>query len=128
MDDPERFTLEYHEWALRTLKPWFDHQVAVDRGDEAFLSGTAGMRELDEAARAQFALNPCALEDPVVMRAKAQVRHLALSPREAFGTDEVRAHVAQWLERHPEFPSMPPGPSRADWIAITGEPTVAVRS
>lgn len=128
MDDGEKFALEYHDWALRTLKPWFDHQVTVDRGDEAFLSGTAKLGQLDEATRAQFALNPCALEDPVVMRAKAQVRHLVLSPREAFGTDEVRAHVAKWLERHPEFPSLPPGPSRADWLAVTGEPSREVRS
>jgi flavin-dependent dehydrogenase len=127
MGDPEHFSVEYHDWALKTLKPWFDHQVKVDLGDVAFLSGTAGMRELDEAARAQFALNPCALEDPVVMRAKAQVRHLVLSPREAFGTDEVREHIARWLEAHPQFPSMPPGPSRADWLAITGKPSAASR-
>jgi flavin-dependent dehydrogenase len=127
LGDYERFALDYHGWALKTLKPWFDHQVKVDRGDEAFLSGTRGMPQLDDATRAQFALNPCALEDPVVMRAKAQVRHLVLSPQEAFATDEVKAHVAQWLERHPEFPSMPPGPSRDDWLAITGEPEQAVR-
>lgn len=128
MRDGERFALEYHDWAMKTLKPWFDHQVRVDRGDEAFLSGTGGMPHFDDATRAQFALNPCALEDPVVMRAKAQVRHLVLSPEEAFGTDEVRTHVAQWLQKHPEFPSMPPGPSRADWLAITGEPSAELRS
>ena len=32
---------DYHDWAVRTLKPWFDHQVTVDRGDEAFLSGAS---------------------------------------------------------------------------------------
>ncbi|WP_211588615.1 NAD(P)/FAD-dependent oxidoreductase [Allorhizocola rhizosphaerae] len=122
LDDHVRFASEYHEWAVRTLKPWFDHQVTVDRGDEAFLSGTAGMPALDAAARAQFALNPCALEDPIVMRAKAQVRHLVLAPQIAFGSDEVREHVARWLDEHPEFPSMPPGPSRDDWLAITGQP------
>jgi 2-polyprenyl-6-methoxyphenol hydroxylase-like FAD-dependent oxidoreductase len=121
LKDHKAFAADYHRWAVGTLKPWFDHQVAVDRGDEAFLSGTAGMPELDDATRMQFALNPCALEDPVVMRAKAKVRHLVEPPHEAFGTDEVRAHVARWLERHPQFPSLPPGPSRADWLAVTGE-------
>ena len=99
--------------------------MKIDRGDEAFLSGGAAMlagKAFDAATRAQFALNPCALDDPVVMRAKAQVRHLVLAPEVAFGTDEVRAHVARWLEAHPKFPSMPPGPSRDDWLAITGEP------
>jgi flavin-dependent dehydrogenase len=132
MQDPAAFSAGYHEWALRTLKPWFDHQVAVDRGDEAFLSGgMSGMLAapaFDAATRAQFALNPCALDDPVVMRAKAQVRHLVLSPQEAFGTDEVKAHVAAWLEAHPKFPSMPNGPSRDDWLAITGEPVQQIRS
>ncbi len=128
LQDPAAFAVDYHEWALHALKPWFDHQVAVDRGDEAFLSGGVGMLAapaFDAATRAQFALNPCALDDPVVMRAKAQVRHLVLSPQQAFGTDEVRAHVAAWLEAHPKFPSMPHGPSRDDWLAITGEPAIA---
>ncbi len=127
--DQARFAMDYHQWALRALKPWFDHQVAVDRGDEAFLSGGAAMLAspaFDAATRAQFALNPCALEDPVVMRAKAKVRHLVLSPEEAFGTEEVRGHVARWLEAHPEFPSMPRGPSRDDWLAITGQPAQTV--
>jgi flavin-dependent dehydrogenase len=127
MGDYRTFAVEYHRWALETLKPWFDHQVMVDRGDEAFLSGAAGMPQLNDAMRMQFALNPCALEDPVVMRAKAKVRHLVLSPREVFGDEEVRAHVGQWLARHPEFPSMPPGPSRADWLSITGEPPFTIR-
>jgi hypothetical protein len=61
------------------------------------------------------------------MRAKAKVRHLVLLPREAFSTEEVRAHVAQWLQGHPEFPSMPPGPSRADWLAVTGEPPFTIK-
>ncbi len=124
--DPADFAMDYHDWALRTLKPWFDHQVAVDRRDEAFLSGS-GMPAFDAAMRARLALNPCALEDPVVMRAKAKVRHLALAPELAYGTDEVRAHIIGWLERHPEFPSMPPGPSREDWLAITGQPAPTVR-
>jgi hypothetical protein len=130
MRDPASFAAEYHQWALQTLKPWFDHQVAVDRGDEAFLSGGAGMLAapaFDAATRAQFALNPCALDDPIVMRAKAQVRHLVVAPELAFGTDEVRAHVAEWLEKHPSFPSMPPGPSRDDWTAIAREPSHSIR-
>ena len=45
-----------------------------------------------------------------------------LTPDQAFGTPEVREHLGRWLERHPEFPSMPPGPSRADWEALTGDP------
>jgi 2-polyprenyl-6-methoxyphenol hydroxylase-like FAD-dependent oxidoreductase len=131
MRDQAEYAVDYHRWTLERLKPWFDHQVKVDRGDEAFLSGGAGMlagKAFDAATRAQFALNPCALDDPVVMRAKAQVRHLVLAPEVAFGTDEVRAHVASWLEAHPKFPSMPDGPSREDWIAITGEPAGSIRS
>ena len=128
-DGAAGFEHDYHGWAVRALKPWFDHQVAIDRGDEAFLSGAfdphAQPPALDDAARAQFAATPCALEDPVVMRARAQVRHLVLTPDQAFGTPEVREHLGRWLERHPEFPSMPPGPSRADWEALTGDPTAA---
>ena len=60
-DGAAGFERDYHDWAVRTLKPWFDHQVTIDRGDEAFLSGAfdphAQPPPLDDAARAQFAAN-----------------------------------------------------------------------
>lgn len=122
LDDQVAFATGYHRWAVDTLKPWFDLQVTVDRGDEAFLSRGSGPQAAEpasgDATRTQLALHPCALEDPVVMRAKARVRHLVATPDRAFGTDEVRAHVARWLGKHPEFSSMPPGPSRDDWVAL----------
>lgn len=40
--------------------------------------------------------------------------------------DNASDAVARWLEAHPEFPSMPRGPSRDDWLAITGQPAQTV--
>ncbi|GIG63080.1 hypothetical protein Lfu02_74520 [Longispora fulva] len=126
--DPAAFATDYHAWAVRTLKPWFDHQVAVDSGDEVLFSRDKGQaapppRTFDDGSRAQFAATPCAMEDPVVMRARAQVRHLAVAPDRAFQVEEVREHLAHWLTRHPEFPSMPEFVSRAEWQALTGTET-----
>lgn len=61
-----RFAAEYHVWAVRTLKPWFDFQVVAD--------GAIGERFATRAgrtgpAREVAALFECALEDPEVMRA-----------------------------------------------------------
>lgn len=96
--DPVAFALDYHRWAIATLKPWFDRHVTLDRGNAARLAaGAAGSNGTprDDTPLAQAALLPCSLEDPVVMRARAQVRHLAQLPEHAYHTAEVHERVAR---------------------------------
>jgi hypothetical protein len=59
----------------------------------------------------------CAYQDPVVMRARAQVRHLLLSEEQAYGVEEVRTRVERWLEEHPGFVPEFDGPQRDAWEA-----------
>ncbi|MFH8618649.1 hypothetical protein ACH4E8_26795 [Streptomyces sp. NPDC017979] len=44
-----------------------------------------------------------AWDDPVVMRARAQVRHLMAYPDQVLQQPSVRAHIEQWLSTHPRF-------------------------
>lgn len=128
--EPSDFTRDYYGWARRTLKPWFDHQVRVDSGDQVLFSrrsdeAPAAPPTFDDATRAQYAATPCAMEDPIVMRARAQVRHLAVTPDVAFRTEEVREHLGRWLQRNPGFPAMPEFVSRQDWDELTGAAATA---
>ncbi|MGW5343443.1 FAD-dependent oxidoreductase [Streptomyces sp. HUAS TT3] len=103
----------YHAWTVQTLRPWFDAQVAADR---------ATGRRLAEGAipsdRRAAALAACAFDDPVVMRARAQVRHLVRPADDAYGTDEVERHVTAWLAARPDFSPEPDGPTRDQWDAL----------
>ncbi|QGV77470.1 FAD-dependent oxidoreductase [Streptomyces ficellus] len=108
-EDPAR----YHTWAGRALRPWFDAQVAADR---------AGERRLAEGSpssdRRAAAVGACAFDDPVVMRARAQVRHLLRPAHEAYGAAEVDRHVTAWLAARPDFTPAHDGPDRARWDAL----------
>lgn len=99
----------YHAWTRRKLRPWFDAQVAGDRAIEQRLA--AGPPLIRESA----ARSAAACDDPVVMRAQAQVRHMARTSDEAYGTEEVRGHVAEWLAAHPDFAPSYDGPTREEW-------------
>ncbi|MER5961446.1 FAD-dependent oxidoreductase [Streptomyces sp. NPDC002057] len=114
--DVDRFAEDptgYHAWTAQALRPWFDAQVTSDR---------AGGRRLAEGAplsdRRAAALAACAFDDPVVMRARAQVRHLLRPAHDAYGTDEVDRHVTAWLAAHPDFSPAHDGPTRAQWDAL----------
>ncbi|MGW4182303.1 FAD-dependent oxidoreductase [Streptomyces albidoflavus] len=107
----------YHAWTVRELRPVFDAQVTGDR--------TVGERLAEGAPPSDHraaALAACAFDDPVVMRARAQVRHLVHPPAEAYGTDEVERHLTAWLTAHPEFTPGHDGPSRAEWEAFVAAP------
>ncbi|WP_327301218.1 NAD(P)-binding protein [Streptomyces goshikiensis] len=111
-----RFAAEYHDWAVRTLKPWFDYQVVADGAiGERFATraGRAG------TAREVAALFECALEDPEVMRARARVRHLADPPARAYADPQVRARVARWLAARPDYEPNAVGPEREEWEKLT---------
>ncbi|MFD6939490.1 NAD(P)/FAD-dependent oxidoreductase [Streptomyces goshikiensis] len=111
-----RFAAEYHDWAVRTLKPWFDYQVVADGAiGERFATraGRAG------TAREVAALFECALEDPEVMRARARVRHLADPPARAYADPQVRARVARWLAARPDYEPNAVGPQREEWEKLT---------
>ncbi|MFI9180959.1 NAD(P)/FAD-dependent oxidoreductase [Streptomyces goshikiensis] len=111
-----RFAAEYHDWAVRTLKPWFDYQVVADGAiGERFATraGRAG------TAREVAALFECALEDPEVMRARARVRHLADPPARAYADSQVRARVARWLAARPDYEPNAVGPEREEWEKLT---------
>lgn len=111
-----RFAAEYHDWAVRTLKPWFDYQVVADGAiGERFVTraGRAG------TAREVAALFECALEDPEVMRARARVRHLADPPARAYADPQVRARVARWLAARPDYEPNAVGPEREEWEKLT---------
>ncbi|MEV7277416.1 FAD-dependent oxidoreductase [Streptomyces sp. NPDC093111] len=105
----------YHAWTTRTLRPWFDAQVTADRGHERRLTGDEPPADRRSAAR-----GACAFDDPVVMRARAQVRHLLLPAADAYGTEEVERHLTAWLDAHPDFTPQDDGPTRAQWEAATG--------
>ncbi|MFG2116024.1 FAD-dependent oxidoreductase [Streptomyces sp. NPDC048718] len=103
----------YHAWTVQALRPWFDTQVTSDR--------TAGLRLADSAPlsdRRAAALAACAFDDPVVMRARAQARHLVCPPKEAYGTDEIERHLTAWLADRPDFEPRHDGPTRDQWDAL----------
>jgi 2-polyprenyl-6-methoxyphenol hydroxylase-like FAD-dependent oxidoreductase len=88
---------------------------AAGAGAEAVPAG------LEAAARMR-----CALEDPVVMRARSLVRHLVEPPEVAYGTAEVRDAVASWLRAHPDFVPVLDGPDHAAWTRLLGGGTTPV--
>ncbi|WP_433226725.1 hypothetical protein [Microtetraspora malaysiensis] len=91
----------------------FDAQVAADRANEQHLAH--GSPPTDVRAAAQAA---CAFDDPVVMRARAQVRHLLLTADDAYGSDEVRECVTAWMAARPDFTPQHDGPTRDQWDAL----------
>ncbi|MFD3806853.1 FAD-dependent oxidoreductase [Streptomyces sp. NPDC058611] len=103
----------YHAWTAQALRPWFDAQVTADRANEERLTESAPPPD-----RRAAALAACAFEDPVVMRARAQVRHLLRPAQVAYGTEEVDRHVTAWLDAHPDFSPRHDGPTRAQWDAL----------
>ncbi|MFD3805581.1 NAD(P)-binding protein [Streptomyces sp. NPDC058619] len=112
----ERFAAEHHDWAVRTLKPWFDFQVVADSALGERFATRAGRTG---TAREVAALFDCALEDPEVMRARARVRHLADPPERAYANPEVRARVGRWLAVRPQYAPNEVGPDRAAWEKLT---------
>ncbi|MEE1823681.1 NAD(P)-binding protein [Streptomyces sp. BE20] len=104
---------DYHAWTRQVLRPWFDDQVAADRVNEQRLAENAPPPDLRAAAVAA-----CAFDDPVVMRARAQVRHLLRPAGDAYGTDEVDRHVTAWLDANPDFSPKHDGPTRRQWDAV----------
>ncbi|WP_031524588.1 NAD(P)/FAD-dependent oxidoreductase [Streptomyces sp. NRRL F-5123] len=103
----------YHTWTTKALRPWFDAQVTVDRANEQRLAECSPSSD-----RRAAALAACAYDDPVVMRARAQVRHLLRLAHDAYGTDEVDRHVTAWLVAHPDFTPTYDGPTRDQWDAL----------
>lgn len=111
-----RYAADHHAWAERTLKPWFDFQVVADAAiGERF--ATRAVR--GGTAREVSALFDCALEDPVVMRARARVRHLVEPPERAYADPEIRARVTRWLADRPHYAPNAAGPDREEWEKLT---------
>ncbi|MCX5199211.1 FAD-dependent oxidoreductase [Streptomyces sp. NBC_00249] len=104
----------YHTWTAQNLRPWFDAQVTADRANEQRLADSSPPSPDRRAA----AVAACAFDDPVVMRARAQVRHLVRPASEAYATDEVDRHVTAWLAAHPDFDPRHDGPTREQWDAL----------
>ncbi|GHF82128.1 hydroxylase [Kitasatospora xanthocidica] len=103
----------YHAWTRRALRRWFDAQVASDRTGAQRLADSEPSTDVRAAAQAA-----CAFDDPVVMRARAQVRHLLRTPDEAFGSEEVQERVSAWLAARPDFTPTHDGPTRDQWDAL----------
>ncbi|WP_405404434.1 NAD(P)/FAD-dependent oxidoreductase [Streptomyces sp. NBC_01104] len=125
--DPAGFAGDFHRWTGRALRPWFDVQVAMDRANDSRLRNPARVprNPRTEEARAQAALSACSWDDPVVMRARARIRHLVQPADEAYGTEEVRARLACWLAEHPDFTPVFDGPAREEWesaVRAAGQP------
>ncbi|MFD9540104.1 FAD-dependent oxidoreductase [Streptomyces sp. NPDC060022] len=104
---------DHHTWTARVLRPWFDEQVKVDSTNGQRLAQSSPPTD-----RRAAALAACAFEDPVVMRARAQVRHLLRTAHDAYGTDEVDRHVTAWLAARPDFSPEHDGPTRDQWDAL----------
>ncbi|WP_067127008.1 hypothetical protein [Microtetraspora malaysiensis] len=103
----------YHAWTAQTFHPFFDAQVAADRASEQRLAH--GSPPTDVRAAAQAA---CAFGDPVVMRARARVRHLLSTADDAYGSDEAHERVTAWMAARPDFTPQPDGPTRDQWDAL----------
>ncbi|WP_308294996.1 hypothetical protein [Streptomyces sp. NK08204] len=84
-------------------------RVAVIGGG---ISGLGTALVLGRRGRRAAALAACAFDDPVVMRARAQVRHLLQPADDACGTDEVDRAVTDWLAARPGFSPAHDGPTR----------------
>ncbi|MFF7458255.1 FAD-dependent oxidoreductase [Kitasatospora sp. NPDC008115] len=112
----------YHAWTARELRPWFDAQVTADRANERRLTEDPPPPDRRAAARAA-----CAFDDPVVMRARARVRHLVSTPDEAYGTAEVERRLTAWLAANPGFTPGHDGPTRAEWDTLLPGRPVTVR-
>jgi 2-polyprenyl-6-methoxyphenol hydroxylase-like FAD-dependent oxidoreductase len=110
------FAAGYHDWAVRTLKPWFDFQVVADAAIGERFATRAGRTG---TAREAAALFECALEDPEVMRARARVRHLVEPPARAYAHPLIRARVKRWLAARPDYAPNAVGPDRAEWEKLT---------
>ncbi|MFJ9339786.1 NAD(P)/FAD-dependent oxidoreductase [Streptomyces sp. NPDC101733] len=117
-EDPgsARFAAGHHDWAVRTLKPWFDFQVVADSAIGERFAARAGRTG---TAREVAALFDCALEDPEVMRARARVRHLVGLPGRVYAEPAVRIRVAHWLARRPDYAPAEAGPARSEWEKLT---------
>jgi flavin-dependent dehydrogenase len=112
------FAAEYHAWALRVLRPWFDVQVQTDDAiGQRYAERST--EPPDGAARQRAAMMVCGLKDPVVGRARAKVRHLRMAPGEAYGDPEVQRHLAEWLDAHPDWVPGQVGPTREEWEKLT---------
>ncbi|MFE0464293.1 NAD(P)/FAD-dependent oxidoreductase [Kitasatospora sp. NPDC058965] len=106
----------FHRWALAELRPWFDGQVAADLAFERELTERGAAAPLPDApATVRSALPWCALEDPQVMRARAQVRHLVRPAAEAYADPAVQDRVSRWLADRPGFRPPADGPTRDRW-------------
>ncbi|OKK21955.1 FAD-dependent oxidoreductase [Streptomyces sp. CB00455] len=103
----------YHAWTAHALRPWFDAQVTADRTNEQRLAESSPLSD-----RRAAALAACAFDDPVIMRARAQVRHLLRPAHDAYGTDEVDRHLIAWLAAHPDFSPQHDGPTRDQWDTL----------
>ncbi len=103
----------FHHWTTQVLRPLFDAQVASDRTNGQRLAESSPLSD-----RRAAALAVCAFEDPVVMRARAQVRHLLRTAEDAYGTEEVDRQVTAWLAAHPDFVPTHDGPTREQWEAL----------
>jgi hypothetical protein len=116
-----RLAADFDGWATAELRPWFDAQVAADRAHEQRLAdpGPPGPEPAAAPITVAAALPWCALEDPQVMRARAQVRHLLRPAAEAFADPAVQARVADWLADRPDFRPPAGGPSRTDFERLT---------
>ncbi|MEV6973752.1 NAD(P)-binding protein [Kitasatospora sp. NPDC093806] len=109
----------YHSWTAEHLRPWYDAQVTADAGNEQRLTGAAPVPD-----RRAAALAACAFDDPVVMRARARVRHLLQPAAEAYATEEVDAAVTRWLAAHPDFTPGHDGPTREQWETLVAGDTL----
>ncbi|MEU5638013.1 FAD-dependent oxidoreductase [Streptomyces milbemycinicus] len=103
----------YHAWTTQALRTWFDAQVTADRANERRLADGSPPTDVRAAA-----LAACAFDDPVVMRARAQVRHLLRTADDAYGSEEVHGRVTAWLAAHPDFTPRHDGPTRDQWDAL----------
>ncbi|WP_380283315.1 NAD(P)/FAD-dependent oxidoreductase [Kitasatospora purpeofusca] len=103
----------YHAWTAEALRPWYDAQVTADRANEQRLTDDAPLPD-----RRAAALAACAFDDPVVMRARAKVRHLLQPADAAYGTDEVDHRLTAWLAARPDFAPTHDGPTRDQWDAL----------
>ncbi|WP_436770786.1 hypothetical protein [Yinghuangia sp. YIM S09857] len=121
--DPAGFALAYAAWCGSALRPWFDVQVEADRGLATVMGA---VRDSDAPTAppdrdvARMARSACAYEDPVVMRARAKVQHLAEVPAVAYADEEVRRHVDLWLAARGGHVPGPDGPGREEWLAAVG--------
>jgi 2-polyprenyl-6-methoxyphenol hydroxylase-like FAD-dependent oxidoreductase len=118
---PDRFTLDYAKWSREEIGYWFDSQVAADAELCDRLRALARgelLSPLSDEGRYGLAVQSLAKTDPVIANQSARIFHMLSKPSEAFGEEDIRRKIMDFLAAHPDLEEVREGLSRASVMAF----------